>query len=260
MKSKATGFALLDLGILSIDTMDEYFGASAKKYGQPHDKYFSLFPALEALIPKAKNNQSVLDLGCGTGVLFPLLQDKGYSYLGTDISPDMLERAKQENPSGDFRLADAADLPKQFERTFNLVVANMLFPSIASIEQFSAVFRSAHRVLKNDGFFVVAAGHPCFDGYMQKKFFNRSTIDTTFSGYFASATNYIVHRAINGYEFSFSDYHWTLSDYYQTAQSAQFQLENFSECPLNESAPRDVAEKVARKGAPSYIVFVWRKV
>ena len=34
--------------------------------------------------------QSILDLGCGTGVMTRLLRDRGYNMTGLDLSPDML--------------------------------------------------------------------------------------------------------------------------------------------------------------------------
>ena len=39
----------------------------------------------------------VLDLGCGTGGITAVLADKGYDMIGLDISPDMLNIARERN-------------------------------------------------------------------------------------------------------------------------------------------------------------------
>lgn len=42
----------------------------------------------------------VLDLGCGTGKLTRLLQDRGYDMIGVDVSGEMLGFAMEKNPDG----------------------------------------------------------------------------------------------------------------------------------------------------------------
>ncbi|MBQ5837166.1 MAG: class I SAM-dependent methyltransferase [Clostridia bacterium] len=41
--------------------------------------------------------KEVLDLGCGTGGITALLADRGYDMIGLDISPDMLNIARERN-------------------------------------------------------------------------------------------------------------------------------------------------------------------
>lgn len=41
--------------------------------------------------------KEVLDLGCGTGGITSLLADRGYDMIGLDISPDMLNLARERN-------------------------------------------------------------------------------------------------------------------------------------------------------------------
>lgn len=49
---------------------------------------------------KAQNikNNIVLDLACGTGMLTGLLKKKGYDVIGADLSPEMLQKAKEKHP------------------------------------------------------------------------------------------------------------------------------------------------------------------
>ena len=51
---------------------------------------------------------SVLDIGCGTGDLYSYLEN--VDYLGVDQSSDMLERARERNPSAKFIEQNIYDL------------------------------------------------------------------------------------------------------------------------------------------------------
>ncbi|GAH21686.1 unnamed protein product [marine sediment metagenome] len=85
--------------------------------------------------------KSVLDIGCGTGDLYPYL--KGVKYLGVDQSEDMLKRAKARNPSAKFVSQNLYDmhLPK-----FDTVVALDLLHHQPDIEPgFSTLMKNANK-------------------------------------------------------------------------------------------------------------------
>jgi SAM-dependent methyltransferase len=236
--------------------MREYFGQSAKSYSQPQDKYFTLFPALDKALPTAVGAQSLIDLGCGTADLYEFITTKGYDYTGVDISNDMLKQARSRYPKGYFIQGDVTKSIPEINKKYDVVFLNMLFPSISSERDFQAVFNFSHKILADSGIIIIAAGHPCFDGYMQKHFFDREDIETTFNGYFKSGANYKVHRTVEKGVFTFSDHHWTLTDYFKQAKRLHLKITTFDECPLVGKAPAAVKEKIIKKGAPSYVVFV----
>ncbi|MEI3567963.1 MAG: methyltransferase domain-containing protein [Akkermansia muciniphila] len=49
-------------------------------------------------------DQSILDLGCGTGTLTHALLEKSASVTGLDSSPEMIAKARQLYPGMDFRV------------------------------------------------------------------------------------------------------------------------------------------------------------
>lgn len=66
---------------------------------------------------------SILDIGCGTGILYEVLQEEGYtgSYIGTDLSPEMLEVGSKRYNEIDLRVMDCERLDfsdKSFEVVF----------------------------------------------------------------------------------------------------------------------------------------------
>lgn len=52
--------------------------------------------------------KTILDLGCGTGILAPLFPKNGY--LGVDIVNELIEYAKNQHPGYSFRAVDATKL------------------------------------------------------------------------------------------------------------------------------------------------------
>ena len=72
-----------------------------------------------------KNNSTVLDLGCGTGLLIKHFADETKLYVGADISRELLKYAKrkaQPFPNSTLVLADADNLPFP-SQTFDAVFA-----------------------------------------------------------------------------------------------------------------------------------------
>jgi SAM-dependent methyltransferase len=51
----------------------------------------------------------IADIGCGTGHHVASLASKNLKVIGVDISPSMIEKAKEDYPSYDFRLGNAID-------------------------------------------------------------------------------------------------------------------------------------------------------
>jgi len=239
--------------------MQEYFGDSAKNYGQPQDKFFTLFPAFERTIPQAKGKQTLLDLGCGIGDFSEMATKKGYDYTGVDISPDMLQQAQANYPTARFLQGDVSQPLSQLKQKFPIIVTNLLLPSLEKKAQFEGVFQTASSLLEDDGTCVFATAHPSFDGYMQKHFYDREDIETEFTGYFSSGSNYTIRKKNENGSFTYSDHHWTLSDYFAAADKAGLRIVNIDECPLVGEPPATITEKFAARGGPSFLIFVLEK-
>ncbi len=80
--------------------MDAY-GKFAKVYDclmedVPYSEIANLID--EEIKTQGVKNNIVLDLACGTGTLTGLLKEKGYDMIGADLSPEMLQKAKEKLP------------------------------------------------------------------------------------------------------------------------------------------------------------------
>ena len=77
--------------------MDAY-GKFAKVYDRLMEDvpYSEIANLIDDEIKKQRiENNIVLDLACGTGTLTGMMKEKGYDVIGTDLSPEMLQEAKE---------------------------------------------------------------------------------------------------------------------------------------------------------------------
>jgi len=98
----------------------------------------------------------VLDVGCGTGVLFPMLWPKvgrGGWVVAVDVSVEMLRLAKQKGADGQTSclLADVTDTPF-VSSCFDWVLCYSVFPHF---EDQGRVLKELARTLKDGGRLVV---------------------------------------------------------------------------------------------------------
>lgn len=97
---------------------------------------------------------TVLDVGCGTGVLLPLLYEgmNGDGHLvALDLSGEMLKRAQSKGQPAVYVQGDAQSLPLP-ERVFDWVLCNAVFPHFPDKPRALAEIR---RVLRAGGRLVI---------------------------------------------------------------------------------------------------------
>ena len=75
-------------------------------------------PVLSALVDLVEihhRSGPILDVGCGTGRIHDALMRRlvlrPHGYVGADVTPGMVERARSKFPEADFRVADIHQLP-----------------------------------------------------------------------------------------------------------------------------------------------------
>ncbi|OGG58440.1 hypothetical protein A2765_05840 [Candidatus Kaiserbacteria bacterium RIFCSPHIGHO2_01_FULL_56_24] len=242
--------------------MREYYGTSAKKYGQTRGKQLLLLPALSRHLPKARNKKiRALDVACGNGDVFPLIKEKGYKYFGIDISADLLARAIADYPAGEYRKGDARSFARHYKARFDAIIISMLFPSLKKAGDIIKVLKECKTVIEKDGVILMAITHPSFDHYMQSFLFRRDDVHANFKGYFHSGSRFEMDQTINGEAFRFEDYHWTLADYMRAIQKSGLQLVAVDECQGVSSKidKEDRAWARKRDSFPTYLVLVLKR-
>jgi SAM-dependent methyltransferase len=93
--------------------------------------YYLAFRDLPEILRRHVRGPAALDFGCGAGRSTRFLRRLGFSAVGVDVSPAMVEQARRHDPEGDYRLvgdAGPGDLP---EASFDLALAAFTFDNIA---------------------------------------------------------------------------------------------------------------------------------
>jgi SAM-dependent methyltransferase len=97
-----------------------------------------------------------LDVGCGTGLALPLLEEAGWDAVGIEVSEGQLALARERGAS--VLHGDAHALP--FETgSFDAVVSILTH---TDFDDTRVAFAEIARVLRPDGVFVYAGVHPVF--------------------------------------------------------------------------------------------------
>ncbi len=107
----------------------------------------------EAITPYVHNMThpwKVLDLGCGTGLCAPLFSDIAGKLIGVDVSPNMIEVAKQRGGYNKLHVMDIQSYLKGHKSEFELIIAADVFVYFGSLEE---VFYLVYQSLLPNGFF-----------------------------------------------------------------------------------------------------------
>lgn len=100
------------------------------------------------------NNKSLLDIGCGTGILFDYyLAHNASSITGIDLSNNMIDRAKEKYPNIELVCADACSV--SLDKQYDLIVIYNTLPHIYNIYR---LFDNCKKHLKIGGYIIVAFG------------------------------------------------------------------------------------------------------
>jgi SAM-dependent methyltransferase len=97
-----------------------------------------------------------LDAACGTGRLSRVLADRGHRVVGVDSSPDMLARARERVPDGEFLSGDLQRLPLPDDEV-DLVLCALALTHVPDLGPVLAEFA---RVLRPGGHLVITDMHP----------------------------------------------------------------------------------------------------
>lgn len=105
----------------------------------------------------------VVELACGGGISSRLIADAGFEVSGFDISPEMIELAKERVPEGEFSVCSLydAELPAGCVAVSAVGEAfNYLFDPRAGMPAMRGVFARAHAALASGGVLIFDVAQP----------------------------------------------------------------------------------------------------
>jgi len=114
------------------------------------------WPSLERLLGPVEGKR-VLDMGCGPGIYAERLAKRGASVTGVDLSPVMVDKARQRCTGLDVALIVGDALKQVHSPAFDIVLASFMPGYVSHLGGLSA---HAADVLHQGGVFVVSMIHP----------------------------------------------------------------------------------------------------
>lgn len=118
-----------------------------------------VLPGVARLL-QLKKGDSLLDIGCGQGILERHIPREA-GYCGIDLSPSLVQEAKRlcKSKEREFHVADAT---KPFSLTHAPFSHAAILLALQNMREPLAVFQNAARFLQDQGRFVIVLNHPCF--------------------------------------------------------------------------------------------------
>lgn len=103
---------------------------------------------------KIENPKNIIDIGCGPGNSTRVLKNKfpHANVIGADFSPNMIEKAKKENPDMEFMIFDAANDFDKLNAEFDVVFSNAC---IQWVPNHKKLLSDMMRILKPGGILAV---------------------------------------------------------------------------------------------------------
>ncbi len=197
----------------------------------------------------ARHFERALDVGCGEGRFCRMLKARNISVIGVDPTNKLIDQAKMLDPTGDYQLGRAENLPFS-DATFDLVVSYL---SLIDITDLRAAIQEISRVLRPDGMLLIANLN--------------SFITTSPKGWIKDQDGRRIYYPVDRYLEEFSEWvewsgirvknwHRPLASYMRALLEAGFQLSFFDE-PHPLSA--DPERQALYRRAPWFMVMEWRR-
>ena len=143
-----------------------------------------------------EEDDAVLELGCGTGLNTEWLAAQAGHVVATDVSEEMLARARERLDSGSVTLQklDVTE-PWPFEAgRFDVALATLV---LEHVEVLGPVFREARRVVRDGGTFYLAELHPTRQfGGTQARFEDEATGETVVIDAFTHPVSEFVNTGV----------------------------------------------------------------
>lgn len=122
--------------------------------------YYLAYRDLPAIIQEHVHGNKAIDFGCGTGRSTRFLRQLGFEVTGLDIAEDMIRKARQVDPSGDYRLVPGDDLSALERAGYDLVLSAFTFDNIPGRENKIRIFRNLRELLSEGGKIVHVVSTP----------------------------------------------------------------------------------------------------
>lgn len=216
-----------------------------------------ILPSILRLTSPQKG-RAILDLACGQGFFSRALAKEGARVVGVDISPELIEIAKQKEKGVDYHISSADKLAFLKDASVDAAVCVL---AIQNIKNISAVFKEVSRVLKSASPFIIVLNHPAFRipkgsdwGFDEEKDVQYRRVDSYLG---EKEVSIDMEPSKSGKKETIS-FHRPLQVYAKTLANSGFlikRIEEWTSHKKSEEGPRKIAEDRARNEIPLFMMI-----
>lgn len=180
------------------DAFPTEYAADVARRERDGDPYGLLTRVLDLL--GDVHSKTVLDAGCGEGYLARQLAARGALVTGVDLSPRLIELARQKTPGGEieYRVSDLSVPVTQLEGRFDIVTSFLVLNDVEEYRGFSHTLSAA---LKPGGRMVHAFNNP-YGAVIRKhvaSYFDSGATSPYLGLWQAGIKTYYHHRTLEEY-------------------------------------------------------------
>ncbi len=170
-------------GPIALDAYEALAEAYAARVDtKPHNAYYER-PATLSLLPNIEGKR-VLDAGCGPGAYAEWLVEHGAEVVAFDVSPQMVQFARERVGERAEILEADLDEPLDFleDGFFDIVLSAL---ALDYVQDLGNTFREFHRVLRQPGLLACSVGHPFaeFILHPEGSYFETELVDYEWTGF-----------------------------------------------------------------------------
>lgn len=122
--------------------------------------YFLAYRDIPKIVLEHVKGRKAIDFGCGTGRSTRFLKKCGFDAVGIDISEDMIKKAKELDPDGDYRLVKDDDCKELEKRHYDLVLAVFTFDNIPDVEKRVKLLKGLSSLTNKEGRIILINSTP----------------------------------------------------------------------------------------------------
>ena len=207
-----------------------------------------------------KKGEKVLDLACGQGFFSREFFKVGASVTGVDLSPKLIDLAREHSPKEIRFAVSPADNVKSLESGYFDAAVCIL--AIQNIKNVAGVFSECSRLLKVAGRLVLVMNHPAFRipqrsawGIDQNKKIQYRRVDEYIS---ESVSEIKMQPGLGESSVTTSSFHHPLQFYFKALSKAGFSVSRLEEWTSNKQSqpgPNANIENKARKEFPLFLAL-----
>ena len=147
-----------------LNIVKKNYNEIASKFRQTRQKL--IWPELTNLAQDIKDNDNILDAGCGNGRLLEIFKNKKINYLGVDSSKGLISEAQKNWPNYNFQVGDILELDKLKQTNFDYVFCVAVLHHLPGQDLQVEALRQIKNKIKPDGKIILTV----WNLWSQKKY------------------------------------------------------------------------------------------